>query len=177
MGYPHSIAVAIDTLLATSAELHPLINMSQTSRIGYPEYAELATLREHVHVPSLLPLAEIGSWINQRQLTLLGVANDIGENVGLLPGLACNKFPPWAILLVGSLASFLGYGLIWLALSQTLKSLPYLLLWSALVIAANSSAWLTTSVLVTNMRNFPVSRGKVSGILKGYGGLSAAVFY
>ncbi|KAL1326271.1 hypothetical protein HN51_036343 [Arachis hypogaea] len=113
---------------------------------------------------------------NQRQLTLLGVANDIGENVGLLPGLACNKFPPWAILLVGSLASFLGYGLIWLALSQTLKSLPYLLLWSALVIAANSSAWLTTSVLVTNMRNFPVSRGKVSGILKGYGGLSAAVF-
>ncbi|MED6157222.1 hypothetical protein PIB30_021420 [Stylosanthes scabra] len=64
---------------------------------------------------------------NQRQLTLLGVANDIGENVGLLPGLACNKFPPWAILLVGSLASFLGYGLIWLALSQTLKSLPYLL--------------------------------------------------
>ncbi|MED6149024.1 hypothetical protein PIB30_058583 [Stylosanthes scabra] len=113
---------------------------------------------------------------NQRQLTLLGVANDIGENVGLLPGLACNKFPPWAILLVGSFASFIGYGLIWLALSQTLKSLPYLLLWFALVIAANSSAWLTTSVLVTNMRNFPISRGKVSGILKGYGGLSAAVF-
>ena len=27
---------------------------------------------------------------NQQQLTLLGVANDIGENVGLLPGIACN---------------------------------------------------------------------------------------
>lgn len=49
-------------------------------------------------------------------------------------------------------------------------------LWFALVIASNSSAWLTTAVLVTNMRNFPVSRGKVAGILKGYGGLSAAVF-
>lgn len=49
-------------------------------------------------------------------------------------------------------------------------------LWFALVIATNSSAWLTTAVLVTNMRNFPVSRGKVAGILKGYGGLSAAVF-
>ena len=49
-------------------------------------------------------------------------------------------------------------------------------LWFALVVAANSSAWLTTAVLVTNMRNFPASRGSVAGILKGYGGLSAAVF-
>ncbi|XP_027333061.1 protein NUCLEAR FUSION DEFECTIVE 4-like [Abrus precatorius] len=113
---------------------------------------------------------------NQRQVTLLGVANDIGESVGLIPGIACNKFPPWLILLVGSIASFLGYGLLWLAISDTLHSLPYLLLWFALVIAANSSAWLTTAVLVTNMRNFPASRGTVAGILKGYGGLSAAVF-
>lgn len=113
---------------------------------------------------------------NQRQVTLLGVANDIGENVGLLPGIACNKFPPWLILCVGAFASFIGYGVLWLAVSQTLTNLPYLLLWFALVIATNSSAWLTTAVLVTNMRNFPVSRGKVAGILKGYGGLSAAVF-
>ncbi|RDY03562.1 Protein NUCLEAR FUSION DEFECTIVE 4 [Mucuna pruriens] len=113
---------------------------------------------------------------DQRQVTLLGVANDIGENLGLLPGLACNKFPPWIILLVGSFASFLGYGLLYLAISDTLHSLPYLLLWFGLVIAANSSAWLTTAVLVTNMRNFPASRGSVAGILKGYGGLSGAVF-
>ena len=33
-----------------------------------------------------------------------------------------------------------------------------------------------TAVLVTNMRNFPLSRGTVAGILKGYVGLSAAVF-
>ncbi|KAK9130564.1 hypothetical protein Sjap_011051 [Stephania japonica] len=33
-----------------------------------------------------------------------------------------------------------------------------------------------TAVLVTNMRNFPLSRGTVAGILKGYGGLSAAVY-
>lgn len=31
-------------------------------------------------------------------------------------------------------------------------------------------------MLVTNMRNFPLSRGTVAGILKGYAGLSAAVF-
>lgn len=49
-------------------------------------------------------------------------------------------------------------------------------MWIALVVATNSSAWLGTAVLVTNMRNFPLSRGTVAGILKGYVGLSAAVF-
>ncbi|KAI3443921.1 hypothetical protein Pfo_000586 [Paulownia fortunei] len=113
---------------------------------------------------------------NQRQLTLLGVANDIGENVGLLPGLVCNKFPPWVVLLVGAFSCLFGYGVLWLALSQTVVSLPYWVLWFALCIATNSSAWFSTAVLVTNMRNFPLSRGTVAGILKGYGGLSAAVY-
>ncbi|KAL7137817.1 hypothetical protein ABFS83_10G119000 [Erythranthe nasuta] len=113
---------------------------------------------------------------NQRQLTLLGVANDVGENVGLLPGLVCNKFPPWVVLLVGALACFFGYGVLWLALSRTVVSMPYWVLWFALCTATNSSAWFSTSVLVTNMRNFPLSRGTVAGILKGYGGLSAAVY-
>uniref|UniRef100_A0A6N2KTL2 Uncharacterized protein n=1 Tax=Salix viminalis TaxID=40686 RepID=A0A6N2KTL2_SALVM len=113
---------------------------------------------------------------NQQQITMLGVANDIGENVGLLPGIACNKFPPWAILSVGVLACFLGYGVLWLAVSQTVNNLPYWLLWLALLIATNSNAWFGTAVLVTNMRNFPLSRGTVSGILKGYAGISAAVY-
>ncbi|XP_028753995.1 protein NUCLEAR FUSION DEFECTIVE 4 [Neltuma alba] len=113
---------------------------------------------------------------NQRQIAFLGVANDIGENVGLLPGLASNKFPPWLILSVGALLSFLGYGVLWLSVSRTVLSLPYSVLWIASVVATNSTAWLTTAVLVTNMRNFPVSRGSVAGILKGYGGLSAAAF-
>ncbi|CAK9150143.1 unnamed protein product [Ilex paraguariensis] len=112
----------------------------------------------------------------QQQLTLLGVANDIGENVGILPGIACNKFPPWAVLLVGVCTSFLGFGVVWLAVSQTVPSLPYCVLWLALCVATNSNAWLGTAVLVTNMRNFPLSRGTVAGILKGYVGLSAAVF-
>lgn len=62
---------------------------------------------------------------NQQQLTILGVANDIGESVGLLTGIACNKFPPWAVLLVGVVLCFLGYGVIWLAVSQTITGLPY----------------------------------------------------
>ena len=49
-------------------------------------------------------------------------------------------------------------------------------LWLALCVATNSSAWLSTAMLITNMINFPVSRGIVAGILKGYAGLSAVVF-
>lgn len=74
---------------------------------------------------------------NQQQLTILGVANDIGESVGLLPGIACNKFPPWAVLLVGVVLCFLGYGVIWLTVSQTITGLPYWVvsILSSLVIA------------------------------------------
>ncbi|KAF2323107.1 hypothetical protein GH714_033494 [Hevea brasiliensis] len=112
---------------------------------------------------------------NQQQLTLLGVANDIGESVGLIPGIVINKLPPW-VLSVGVVFCFLGYGVLWLAFSQTVPGLPYWLLWLALVVATNSNAWFGTAVLVTNMRNFPLSRGTVSGILKGYVGISAAVY-
>lgn len=114
--------------------------------------------------------------LNQKQITLLGVANDIGESVGILPGIACNKFPPWLVLAFGALGCFLGYGVIWLAVSQTVQNLPQWLLWVAMLIGSNSSAFFGTVILVTNMRNFPMSRGTVSGILKGYVGLSAAIY-
>ncbi|KAK9080615.1 hypothetical protein SSX86_000373 [Deinandra increscens subsp. villosa] len=114
--------------------------------------------------------------ISQQELTVLGVANDFGENTGILPGIACNYFPPWVVLLVGVFSSFFGYGVIWLAITQTVVGLPYWLLWVALMLAANSSAWLGTAVIVTNLRNFPLSRGTVAGLLKGYIALSAAVF-
>ncbi|KAI4381988.1 hypothetical protein MLD38_008002 [Melastoma candidum] len=99
---------------------------------------------------------------NQQQLTILGVANDLGENVGILPGIACNKFPPWAVLLVGVILCFFGYGVIWLAVSQTVSNLPYWLLFLALCVGTHSCAWFGTAVLVTNMRNFPLSRGTVA---------------
>lgn len=113
---------------------------------------------------------------NQLQLSNLGVANDIGENVGLLAGLLCNKIPPWGLLLVGATTAFVGYGVLWLAVSQTISSLPYWVVWFALCIGTNSSTWFNTAVLVTNMRNFPLSRGTLAGILKGYVGISAAVY-
>ncbi|XP_042449208.1 protein NUCLEAR FUSION DEFECTIVE 4-like [Zingiber officinale] len=112
----------------------------------------------------------------QRQITLLGVANDFGENFGIIAGLLCNRFPPWSILLVGATCCFLGFGALWSAVSLTFPNLHYCLLWLALCIATNSSAWFGTGVIVTNLRNFPHRRGTVAGILKGYAGLGGAVY-
>ncbi|XP_042445932.1 protein NUCLEAR FUSION DEFECTIVE 4-like [Zingiber officinale] len=112
----------------------------------------------------------------QRQITLLGVANDFGENFGIIAGLLCNRFPPWSILLVGATCCFLGFGALWSAVSLTFPNLHYWLLWLALCIATNSSAWFGTGVIVTNLRNFPHRRGTVAGILKGYAGLGGAVY-
>lgn len=126
--------------------------------------------------PLYSPLLKSVLGFNQQQVTILGVANDIGENVGLLPGIACNKFPPWAVLLVGTACCFLGYGVIWLVVNHTLPNFPFWLLFITLCIATNSNAWFGTSVLVTNMRNFPLNRGTVAGILKGYVGISASVY-
>ncbi|KAJ1258275.1 hypothetical protein BS78_10G062700 [Paspalum vaginatum] len=113
---------------------------------------------------------------DQRRLALLGVACDVGENLGLLPGVLCNRLHPALLLLVGAAACLLGYGAAWLLVSGAAPALPYWLIWFALCLACNGGAWLGTAVLVTNMRNFPLSRGAVAGILKGYSGLSAAVY-
>jgi hypothetical protein len=61
---------------------------------------------------------------NQRALTMLGVGNDVGENLGLLPGVLANRIPPWATLLIGSACAFFGFGTLWLAVTKTLV-MPY----------------------------------------------------
>lgn len=90
---------------------------------------------------------------SQQQLTILGVANDIGENVGILPGIACNKFPPWAVLLVGAACAFLGYGVLWLVVSRTVQSLPYWLVSSFISLShlkdSNFSALSTFPFLIS----------------------------
>ena len=45
-----------------------------------------------------------------------------------------------------------------------------------LCLGGNSTTWMNTAVLVTCIRNFRGSRGPVSGVLKGFVGLSTAIF-
>lgn len=81
---------------------------------------------------------------NQQLITILGVANDFGENVGILPGIVCNKFPPWVLLSIGVCACFLGYGVLWLAVSQTVQSIPF---------------WVVSSLLLFSLLTAPLDPG------------------
>ncbi|CAJ1972985.1 unnamed protein product [Sphenostylis stenocarpa] len=114
--------------------------------------------------------------LNQIQLNNLSVAKDVGKAFGLLAGLASDKMGTWAILLIGSLEGLIGYGVQWLVVSQTIQPLPYWQMCIFLCMGGNSTTWMNTAVLVTCIRNFRRSRGPVSGILKGYVGLSTAIF-
>ncbi|VAI35171.1 unnamed protein product [Triticum turgidum subsp. durum] len=72
--------------------------------------------------------------------------------------------------------SDLGYGAQWLVVSKTIAPLPYWQMCVCLCLGGNSTTWMNTAVLVTCIRNFRGSRGPVSGVLKGYVGLSTAIF-
>ncbi|KAJ4776992.1 Major facilitator superfamily protein [Rhynchospora pubera] len=114
--------------------------------------------------------------LTQLQLNGLSVAKDIGKAFGILAGLASDKLPTPVILLIGSVEGLLGYGAQWLVVSKTIKPLPYWQMCVVLCMGGNSTTWMNTAVLVTCMRNFRRNRGPVSGILKGYVGLSTAIF-
>lgn len=114
--------------------------------------------------------------LTQIELNNLSVAKDVGKAFGLLSGLASDKFPTWAILLIGSLEGLIGYGVQWLVVSHRIQPLPYWQMCIFLCMGGNSTTWMNTAVLVTCIRNFRRNRGPVSGILKGYVGLSTAIF-
>ncbi|KAK9165152.1 hypothetical protein Scep_000343 [Stephania cephalantha] len=114
--------------------------------------------------------------LTQLQLNQLSVAKDVGKAFGILAGLASDKLPTPLILLIGSLEGFIGYGAQWLVVSQKVRPLPYWQMCIFLCMGGNSTTWMNTAVLVTCMRNFRKNRGPVSGILKGYVGLSTAIF-
>ncbi|MED6173041.1 hypothetical protein PIB30_055597 [Stylosanthes scabra] len=114
--------------------------------------------------------------LTQVELNSLSVAKDIGKAFGLVAGLASDRLPTWSILLIGSLEGLVAYGVQWLVVSQKIQPLPYWQMCVFLCMGGNSTTWMNTAVLVTCIRNFRRNRGPVSGILKGFVGLSTAIF-
>lgn len=114
--------------------------------------------------------------LTQLQLNNLSVAKDIGKAFGLLAGIASDRLPTSVILLIGSVEGFIGYGVQWLVVSRRIQPLPYWAMCIFMCMGGNSSTWMNTAILVTCIRNFRKNRGPVSGILKGYVGLSTAIF-
>lgn len=114
--------------------------------------------------------------LTQLQLNNLSVAKDIGKAFGLLAGLASDRLSTPTILLIGSVEGFIGYGVQWLVVSGRIQPLPYWQMCIFMCLGGNSTTWMNTAVLVTCIRNFRKNRGPVAGILKGYVGLSTAIF-
>ncbi|PIN14284.1 hypothetical protein CDL12_13106 [Handroanthus impetiginosus] len=114
--------------------------------------------------------------LTQLQLNSLSVAKDVGKAFGLLAGLASDRLSTPIILLIGSVEGFIGYGVQWLVVSRRIQPLPYWAMCIFLCMGGNSTTWMNTAILVTCIRNFRKNRGPVSGILKGYVGLSTAIF-
>ncbi|CAN4112544.1 unnamed protein product [Withania somnifera] len=114
--------------------------------------------------------------LTQLQLNNLSVAKDVGKAFGILAGLASDRLSTPVILLIGGIEGFIGYGVQWLVVSGTIKPLPYWIMCIFLCMGGNSTTWMNTAILVTCIRNFRKNRGPVTGILKGYVGLSTAIF-
>lgn len=73
---------------------------------------------------SISPVIKSAMVYNQRQIAMLGVAKDLGDSVGFIAGALSEILPFWAILAIGVLQNFFGYGVVWLIVTKRLPPLP-----------------------------------------------------
>ncbi|KAA3459459.1 protein NUCLEAR FUSION DEFECTIVE 4-like isoform X1 [Gossypium australe] len=124
---------------------------------------------------SLSPVIKRSLNYNQRQLSKLGVAKDLGDSVGFLAGSLSEILPLWGALLVGALQNLIGYGWVWLIVTGGAPVLPLWAMCILIFVGNNGETYFNTAALVSCVQNFPKSRGPVVGILKGFAGLSGAI--
>lgn len=110
--------------------------------------------------------------LTQLELNSLSVAKDVGKAFGLLAGLASDRLSTPAVLLIGSIEGFVGYGVQWLVVSRRIHPLPYWQVciftntrtfckefWWVLVILLRS--WMTVSVVRPKSQCYQSSNGAV----------------
>ncbi|GMJ04354.1 hypothetical protein like AT5G14120 [Hibiscus trionum] len=124
---------------------------------------------------SISPVIKSSLSYNQRQLSKLGVAKDLGGSVGFLAGISSEKLPFWGVLFLGAFHNLVGYGWLWLIVSGKAPVLPLWAMCALIFVGTNGQTYFNTAVLVSCVQNFPKSRGPVVGILKGFSALSGAV--
>lgn len=73
---------------------------------------------------SISPVIKSEMGYNQRQIALLGVAKDLGDSIGFVAGSLVEILPVWCINLIGVVQNFVGYGLVWLIVTNRLPALP-----------------------------------------------------
>jgi hypothetical protein len=113
----------------------------------------------------------------QEQLNTVGFFKDVGGNIGIHAGLIAELAPPWLVLAVGAAMSLGGYLMLYLSVTGRVRPAPPLwLVCLYIAVGANSQIFANTGALATCVKNFPESRGIVVGLLKGFIGLSGAIF-
>ncbi|XP_037436055.1 protein NUCLEAR FUSION DEFECTIVE 4-like [Triticum dicoccoides] len=113
----------------------------------------------------------------QEQLNTVGFFKDVGANVGIHAGLIAEVAPPWLVLAIGAAMNLGGYLMLYLSVAGVVRARPPLwLVCLYIAVGANSQAFANTGALVTCVKNFPESRGVILGLLKGFVGLSGAIF-
>ncbi|KAL3819348.1 hypothetical protein ACJIZ3_005253 [Penstemon smallii] len=112
---------------------------------------------------------------NQSTLDTISVFKDLGANFGLLAGLLYSSAAPWVVLLAGAAQCFLGYFLMWLAVTGALPPPPVAVMCLYMLLAAHASTFFNTANVVTGVHNFPNYSGTIVGIMKGFLGLSGAI--
>ncbi|XP_027366664.1 protein NUCLEAR FUSION DEFECTIVE 4-like [Abrus precatorius] len=113
---------------------------------------------------------------DQSTLNLISFFKDLGANLGIFSGLINEISPPWVILAMGATMNFLGYFMIWLSVTERIAKPHVWQMCLYFYIGANSQSFANTGALVNCVKSFPRSRGSVIGLLKGYVGLSGAIF-
>jgi hypothetical protein len=109
---------------------------------------------------------------DQSTLDIVSVSKDIGVNVGVLSGLLYDflatrtSIGPWIVHFLGSAQCFLGYFLIWAAVSGLLPPVPVPMMCLFMFVTAHGQSFFNTSNVVTGVHNFPNYSGTIVGILK-----------
>jgi len=109
---------------------------------------------------------------DQSTLDIVSVSKDIGANIGVLSGLIYDflatrtRTGPWVVHLLGSAQCFLGYFLMWAAVSGLLPPVPVPVMCLFMFVAAHAQSYFNTSNVVTGVHNFPSYSGTIVGILK-----------
>lgn len=113
---------------------------------------------------------------DQSTLDIVSVSKDIGANIGVLSGLLYDFIAsrtttttttgPWLVHFLGSAQCFLGYFLMWAAVSGLLPPVPVPLMCLFMFVAAHAQSYFNTSNVVTGVHNFPNYSGTIVGIMK-----------
>ncbi|KAJ7299471.1 hypothetical protein O6H91_17G069000 [Diphasiastrum complanatum] len=112
---------------------------------------------------------------NQETINTLSFFKDIGTNVGVIGGILYDWTGPPLVFGTGAVFNVVGYLMIWLAVTGRIARPEVWHMCFYFVIASSWTAFINTACIVTCIKNFPLSRGIVMGLLKGSLGLGGAI--